>query len=83
MERCFSRVDPVRKHRPVVDFSATIRSLRCKRERILFTVDDDAIRAYVQVYYDGPADDFAWVVPVATVPEVGVGTDEVFTAWTN
>ena len=48
-------------------------------ERILFTVDDDAIRAYVQVYYDGPADDFAWVVPVATVPEVGVGTDEVFT----
>ena len=48
-------------------------------ERILFTVDDDSIRAYVQVYYDGPADDFAWVVPVATVPEVGVGTDEVFT----
>ena len=48
-------------------------------ERILFTVDDDAIRAYVQVYYDGPADDFAWVVPVATVPDVGVGTDEVFT----
>jgi len=48
-------------------------------ERILFTVDDDNIRAYVQVYYDGPADDFAWIVPVATVPDVGVGTDEVFT----
>ena len=49
-------------------------------ERILFTVEEDSIRAYVQVYYDGPADDFAWVVPVATVPEVGVGTDEVFTS---
>ena len=48
-------------------------------ERILFTVEEESIRAYVQVYYDGPADDFAWVVPVATVPEVGVGTDEVFT----
>ena len=25
------------------------------------------------------ADDFAWIVPVASVPDVGVGTDEVFT----
>ena len=49
-------------------------------ERILFTVDDENIRAYVQVYYDGPADDFAWIVPVATVPDVGVGTDQVFTS---
>lgn len=52
-------------------------------ERILFTVDDDNIRAYVQVYFDGPAADFAWIVPVATVPDVGVGTDQVFTVLEN
>jgi hypothetical protein len=48
-------------------------------ERILFSVEDENIRAYVQVYYDGPADDFAWIIPVASNPDVGVGTDEVFT----
>ena len=48
-------------------------------ERILFSVDGDNIRAYVQVFYDGPADDFAWIIPVASNPDVGVGTDAVFT----
>ena len=48
-------------------------------ENILFSVDDDNIRAYVQVFYDGPADDFAWIIPVASNPDVGVGTDAVFT----
>ena len=47
-------------------------------EKILFAVEDDNIRAYVQVFYDGPADDFAWIIPVASNPDVGVGTDLVF-----
>ncbi len=49
-------------------------------ERILFAVDEDNIRAYIQVFYEGEADDFAWVIPVASKPDVGVGTDEVFLA---
>ncbi len=52
-------------------------------ERILFAVDDDNIRAYVQVFYDGEADDFAWIIPVASKPDVGVGTDEVFNMLEN
>ena len=32
-------------------------------ERILFSVEDENIRAYVQVYYDGPADDLHGLFP--------------------
>ncbi|MEM7034001.1 MAG: DUF2330 domain-containing protein, partial [Chloroflexota bacterium] len=41
-------------------------------ERIIFTVDPGQVSAYVQVNYTGAAPDFAWVVPVPTVPEVDV-----------
>jgi hypothetical protein len=41
-------------------------------ERIIFTVDPGAISAYVQINYTGSAPDFAWVVPVPSVPEVDV-----------
>ena len=41
-------------------------------ERIIFTVDPDIVTAYVQINYTGSAPDFAWVVPVPSVPEVDV-----------
>jgi hypothetical protein len=41
-------------------------------ERIIFTVDPGKISAYVQINYTGNAPDFAWVVPVPSVPEVDV-----------
>lgn len=41
-------------------------------ERIIFTVDPDTVTAYVQINYTGNAPDFAWVVPVPSVPEVDV-----------
>jgi hypothetical protein len=41
-------------------------------ERIIFTVDAGTISAYVQINYTGNAPDFAWVVPVPSVPEVDV-----------
>ena len=42
-------------------------------ERIIFTINGDGtISAYVQINYTGSAPDFSWVVPVPTVPEVGV-----------
>jgi hypothetical protein len=47
-------------------------------EQILFKMDGDDIRAYIRIFYQGDAEDFAWVVPVASQPEVGVGTDIVF-----
>lgn len=41
-------------------------------ERIIFTVDSELVTAYVQINYTGSAPDFAWVVPVPSVPEVDV-----------
>lgn len=48
-------------------------------ERIIFTVNgDDTITAYVQINYTGSAPDFSWVVPVPSVPEVGVAEVATF-----
>lgn len=41
-------------------------------ERIIFTMDPGVVTAYVQINYTGSAPDFAWVVPVPSVPEVDV-----------
>lgn len=48
-------------------------------ERIIFTVDPGQISAYVQINYTGSAPDFAWVVPVPSVPEVDVAEMDSFT----
>jgi hypothetical protein len=47
-------------------------------ERIAFFVDDGKVTAHVQIFYQGAAREFAWVVPVASVPTLDVGTDELF-----
>lgn len=44
-------------------------------EKIVFALDTDgSITAVVQITYSGPADTFAWVLPVPSVPTVSVGT---------
>ncbi len=50
-------------------------------EDIFFYVDDAAgtVTAHVEVDYQGPSKDFAWIVPVPTQPVVGVGAEELFT----
>ena len=50
-------------------------------ERILFAVDDQAgtVTAHVQIFFEGDADDFAWVVPVPSIPELFLSTDSLFT----
>jgi len=47
-------------------------------ERILFAKDQDNVVAYIQVQYAGSADNFAWLVPLPSVPTVEIGTDELF-----
>ncbi len=51
-------------------------------ERIVFGVDDvnHKVDMHVQVFYEGPAASFAWVVPVPGVPDVALSTDQMFTA---
>jgi hypothetical protein len=49
-------------------------------ERIVFTEDPETgdLETHVQVFYDGPSEDFAWVIPAPVVPEVFLSTDEMF-----
>lgn len=48
-------------------------------ERIIFSDNPDGtVTAVVQILYDGPSERFAWVLPVPSVPEVGVSSDVAF-----
>lgn len=49
-------------------------------ERILFAVDEELgeVEAHVQIFYSGPAPEFAWVVPTPSIPELFTSSDEVF-----
>ena len=47
-------------------------------EEVLFVVDDGRIDAHVRVEYQGTSDDFVWIVPVPSLPEVGLSADSIF-----
>ena len=48
-------------------------------EQIVFGVEGEKVSATILIQYAGDAKDFAWVVPVASVPEVKLGAWELFT----
>jgi hypothetical protein len=53
-------------------------------EYILFSMEESGVRAYIQIQYQGKAEDFAWVVPVMSAPtKVSVGVQQVFTTLMN
>ena len=47
-------------------------------ERIIFAQNGENVVSYVQVAYSGSAEDFAWVVPVSSVPEVDTAEATLF-----
>lgn len=48
-------------------------------ERIIFSKnDDETVTAVVQIQYSGSSEEFAWVLPVPGIPEVGVSSDLAF-----
>ncbi len=49
-------------------------------ERIIFAVGHGSLTLYEQINYQGPANDFAWVLPVPSVPEVATTTTQLFHA---
>lgn len=50
-------------------------------EQILFiTLPNGNVQSTVSIAYEGETADFAWVVPVPGVPELSVGSDQVFAA---
>lgn len=53
-------------------------------ERIIFKKHQNGeVTAVVQILYDGPTDRFGWVLPVPSVPEVGLSSDTAFTTLQN
>jgi len=55
-------------------------------ENIVFAMTPDpaggapTLEAHIQILYTGDAGKFSWVVPVEAAPELGVGTDRLFSA---
>ncbi|MGB5366471.1 MAG: DUF2330 domain-containing protein [Polyangiales bacterium] len=48
-------------------------------ERIIFAKNaDQTVTAVVQIQYEGPSEEFAWVLPVPGIPEVKVSSDLAF-----
>ena len=47
-------------------------------ERILFVSDGEVVTTHVQIEYSGSAPDFAWLLPVPSLPELKVSHNEIF-----
>jgi hypothetical protein len=47
-------------------------------ENVVFVMADGYVEAHVQIQYNGDPARFAWLVPVPAVPEVSVGSDQLF-----
>ncbi len=48
-------------------------------ENIVFVYNDDGtVTTMVQIFYQGPSEEFAWILPIPAEPAVDVGTDAVF-----
>ena len=47
-------------------------------ERVLYIKHADKITVHIQISYTGEDEKFSWVLPLLSVPELGVGSDTVF-----
>lgn len=47
-------------------------------ENILFVIKDGYVEAHIQIQYTGDPQSFAWLVPVPAMPEVSVGSQQLF-----
>lgn len=47
-------------------------------EQIVFSHDDGMVTAHIQIQYQGEAEEFGWILPLPSVPDMTLGTDELF-----
>src|SRR5262249_5188253 len=47
-------------------------------EQILFSHADGKVHAIIQIQYQGAASDFGWLLPLPSVPEFDVASEEIF-----
>jgi hypothetical protein len=52
-------------------------------ERILYAMENGVVTAHIQIQYAGDAKDFGWLLPLPSVPEMELGTDELFATLTT
>src|SRR5688572_6239528 len=53
-------------------------------EQIAFSIEEDGtVTAVIRITWSGPAESFAWIVPVPQVPEIATGSDAIFDALWN
>jgi hypothetical protein len=48
-------------------------------EQIVFAHEDGQVVAHIQIQYEGAAEEFGWLLPVPSIPEFALGTEELFT----
>ncbi len=48
-------------------------------ERVLYVKHGSKVTAHIQISYTGDDEKFSWVLPVLKVPDLGTGSDTVFT----
>lgn len=61
---------PVRAALACGGFFCTTVPVDQAAERVIFTMDEGKVGTYVQINYTGAPDDFAWVLPVPSVPRL-------------
>lgn len=60
-------------------FCSAAQPVNQAAERIIFSANSDStVTAVVQIQYEGPSEEFAWVLPVPGVPDVDVSSDLAF-----
>ena len=47
-------------------------------ERILYIQDGDKIAVHIQISYTGEDEQFSWILPLLSVPTLGIGSDSIF-----
>ena len=61
-------------------FCDSAQPVNQQAERIIFHHGDDgSVTAVIQIQYQGEAEEFAWMLPVAGTPEVAVSSNAAFT----
>lgn len=60
-------------------FCSTATPVNQAAERIVFAFDEVSQRttAVIEILYEGPADSFAWMLPVHGTPELGISTNDL------
>ncbi|MBX2803404.1 MAG: DUF2330 domain-containing protein [Myxococcales bacterium] len=61
-------------------FCNTAQPVIQNAERIVFSIDRESgfVDTHVQIFYEGPADEFAWIVPVPGEPELFTSSEALF-----